>query len=197
MSRVTTEWHGDAFKAHMQKAVEAGLQQAGIVVQAEMIRRLGQNASPSPIGSAPGVDTGRLRRSITVERESGLSVVIGTNLAYGRYLEFGARPTAKRVKFLPVPLTREAKMAQRRVGSVRQIPGLKAIKTPRGMFLVKHKGGKRARVEFWFVLKKSVQIRPRPWLRPSLDAALPRAQAKLRDTVAQAIGSFRAGGAAA
>ena len=35
------------------------------------------------------VDTGELRRSITVEQADGTSVTVGTNLAYGIYVEFG------------------------------------------------------------------------------------------------------------
>src|SRR5690606_28580100 len=147
MSRVTTQtfWQGDAFKAHMQKVAETAVTAAGIVIQGGMVKRLGQAASPSPPGGPPGVDTGRVRRSITVQR-TGLTVTVGTNLDYGRWLEFGANPRARKSKYMPVPITREARMAQRRVGSVRSIPGLKPLKTPRGFYLVKEIGGKRARV---------------------------------------------------
>ena len=44
------------------------------------------------------VDTGRLRSSIAVEVGKGASAVIGTNVKYAKYVEFGTKPHEIRIK---------------------------------------------------------------------------------------------------
>jgi HK97 gp10 family phage protein len=45
----------------------------------------------APPGSPPNTDTGRLVQSIEVEKGEGNSFLVGTNLKYGAWLEFGTR----------------------------------------------------------------------------------------------------------
>lgn len=50
----------------------------------------------SPPGTPPNTDTGRLVQSIKFEKGDGTSYLVGTNLKYGAWLEFGTRTTAAR-----------------------------------------------------------------------------------------------------
>jgi HK97 gp10 family phage protein len=61
---------------------------------------------PSQPGSPPAVDTGRLRASITHRIEGGgwektTRGYVGTNVIYGRYLEFGTSRMAARPWLIP------------------------------------------------------------------------------------------------
>jgi len=98
-------------------------------------------------------------------------VEVGTNLPYAAIQHFGGVIRPKRVKALPVPITKQAAKAQENVQSVREIEDL--IFVPRkGLppLLVKVKYGGRGKGRYekawepWFVLKKSVKIPPRPYM---------------------------------
>lgn len=47
-------------------------------------------------GEAPAVDTGKLRGSVFVERQSQTSAIVGVGAEYGAYLESGTRRIAPR-----------------------------------------------------------------------------------------------------
>lgn len=113
------EWHGDEWmRTDLVPAVELGLQRAGIVLQGEMIRRMGSEGGgvkrrtkkgrnvyrAAPPGAFPGVRTGLLRRSITSRLSGDLdgravrirAARVGTNVFYGRLLERGTSRMAAR-----------------------------------------------------------------------------------------------------
>lgn len=62
----------------------------------------GQPRQSSAANQAPAVQTGRLRASITHERVGPLTVRVGTNVKYGKYLEHGTAPYTIRAKIASV-----------------------------------------------------------------------------------------------
>lgn len=55
-----------------------------------------RNVFVSNPGDAPNTDTGRLVQSIKVERDGESAYLVGTNLKYGAWLEFGTKDMAAR-----------------------------------------------------------------------------------------------------
>lgn len=188
----TFNWQGGAFNRRVIRAANAGISAAAMSLAETARRSFGVNHGgvPSVPGRPPNTQTGNLRRRIAWvgPRVMGdLRAAYGTDVAYGRHLEFGAKPVAKRAKYLTVPITDRAVKLLRRFGSVRNIPGLvwspskkKAKKSSDRV--ASTRGRKRARFggylgfrsggvfEPMFVLVKSVRILARPWLRPSVAA---------------------------
>lgn len=112
---------------------------AGIIVQREMKRTLsksgggrkhpGARRPSSAPGQPPALQTGTLRRSIQIDagriKHARPTVRIGTNLDYGRHLEFGTGPyaiTAKRARVLVAGHGKNAVV----LGKSVKHPGLKA-----------------------------------------------------------------------
>ena len=154
------------FLPGVRKQVAQRLDRAAITLQSDLKQTLSRSASPSTPGQPPGVETGALRRSVQVDRsrvQSDLIARVGTNLPYGRTLEYGARIRPQRAKALSVPLTTEAK----RYDSPR--------KFPRDLVLIERKGKAPLLAEVQdnkvtpqYVLLPSVNLAARPWLRPTL-----------------------------
>jgi len=107
----------------------------------------------------------------SVERKVGIKSVTGTSaeitIADPRFVHriTGGKVSAKRVKFLAIPLTAEAYAAGGK-GSIREaMPGLKVVRSNGGLFLAKEASGKRgtkAQVQMLFKLVASVTHRPHP-----------------------------------
>ncbi len=83
MSSVTIKSYRKEREKEILEGLQKGLEKVGLIVE----RQAKINVSQSP-PSHPQVQTGRLRSSITHEVGEG-EVVIGTNVVYGKYLEFG------------------------------------------------------------------------------------------------------------
>ena len=81
-SFVTVVSHRQEIEGKLLGDIQKSLEQIGLVVE----RQAKINVSQS--SGHPRVQTGRLRSSITHEVEQG-QVSIGTNVYYGKYLEFG------------------------------------------------------------------------------------------------------------
>lgn len=127
------------------------------------------------------VRTGRLRASIrgTVEQDGGggFSIVLragtpdGGAVPYARIQEEGGTIRPKKSRFLKIPVG----PALTRAGVPRLPPrrgaggdGLRFVPRGAGGVLVAPDG------QVWFVLKRSVTIPARPYLRPALEAVQPR-----------------------
>lgn len=159
----------------------------------------------------PGVRrrTGTLARSVFVgvtgkvdegNRSAALVITIGGGASkYAPIHEFGGTITARKSKFLaiPLPAARTASGVSR-YASPRDVPGLKLIKSRAGnLLLVKERRGRggATQIEPWYVLKRSIQIPPRlDFFRTFKDEA-PGMQVKLGEAVDKATEGFNRGGA--
>lgn len=183
----SVNWNAGAAKALLIKAMNAGLTAAAEVAANQAERSFGSDHGgvPSAPGSPPNSQTGHLRNSIAYCSPDALGTPLraayGTNVAYGRHLEFGAVIRPKSVKYLPVPINLPARLMLRRlggfgvgvVGSLRT-QNLMMIR-PKGkpaMLVEKTPTGRIKKNGAAFVLKKSVKIAARPWAkRAGIDAA--------------------------
>lgn len=165
------EWNGAKIADDVRAAAVIGLGQASAVLERQMKTNLSA-VSPSSPGGFPGKDVGELRKSIHYNIE-GTRARVGTNLDYGRYLEYGFKSTAKGKGALPVPLNREARKMLRQASAAKSplwvmFPNLAMVKRKGKPPLLILTGGKGTRGgKQWkpmFVLKKSVTVAPRPWV---------------------------------
>ena len=124
--------------------------------------------TPAPPGGPPGTVTGNLRRSITATPPANGRAMVGTNAKYARIQEYGGVITAKRSKFLTVPANVEAAKIRATVNTLRSVPGLsfRPGRRPGIAFLVRSGKGKGSG-ELMYVLKRSVKLPPRPFMRPA------------------------------
>ena len=84
------KWYGDDVYKKIHNEQKKRVRQAAIFLEGYIKKSFG--TSPSQPGEPPGVDTGRLRNSITHEIEEALWDIIGrvgTNVEYARDLELG------------------------------------------------------------------------------------------------------------
>lgn len=183
------------FKAVLGRAVHRAVGAAAVSFQGAAIRALGGVGGgnigrsgtssgevwnvPSQPGQFPNRQSGQLVNSVTSEPEGYARFLVGTNLAHGKYMEFGSHPRAKKGKYLTVPLNYEAsRLIKRNNGTIRGIEGLGIIaKTRRGWLMGWKEGterivrGKRVttrKSKALFALVPDVQILPRPWLLPTM-----------------------------
>ena len=114
--KVSVEWHGDKLTKHMQAANAKCLSKVAInlvaIMKATVTGKGGsvgagtrKHHTPSSPGNPPSVDTGHYRRSIQMDG-TGLSrpnpfVLVGSNVKYGPYLEFGTRNMQARPHWRP------------------------------------------------------------------------------------------------
>lgn len=113
------------------------------------------------------IRTRHLIRSLAQEHEevtpTRVTNAIGTNLEYGPIHEFGGTIRAKKGKYLAIP-----------VGSLKGSPvgkGLRLVKNRSGTLLLVDETGQAQ-----YVLKESVTIPARPYLRPAHDDNRAKAQ---------------------
>lgn len=184
MSQTTVTFDSSRFESLLIRAVNDGLAAAADVGADTAKRSFGSDHGgvPSSPGNPPNSQTGNLQGSIKYAHPDALGTPLhaayGTPVEYGRHLEFGATVTAKRTKYLPVPVNAAArKMATQNatngVGLRTRNLSLQ-IRKPGGvlkLFLMETtpKTGAIKKNGAVFVLKKSVRIAARPWLRRSAD----------------------------
>jgi HK97 gp10 family phage protein len=91
------KWYGDDVYKKIHNEQKKRVRQAAIFLESYIKKSFG--TSPSSPGEPPGVDTGRLRKSITHEIEEALWDIIGrvgTNVEYGKWLELGTKDMSPR-----------------------------------------------------------------------------------------------------
>ena len=139
--------------------------------------------------------TGRLTRSIKIvlfayPAGNGVRGTWGsTDVNYALMQEIGGTIRPKRAKFLAVPISEEAK----RAGSPRNLPNLVYVQSVRGQPMLVNENTGRVH----YLLKKSVTIPARPYLRPSADEIYPQLARNIRAAYQEAgwdWGYARAGG---
>lgn len=192
MGAVVTVQFDQAWTERITPALNAALF-SGARVGAEVARGLlgrDHGGIPSIPGNPPNSQSGHLSRSISAASPEDLGTprraAFGTNVVYGKYLEFGATPVAKGGA-LVIPINRAARRLLVEAGG-RARSALLAmrfryhygnthvarIKTKKGGLLIcvqadggRGKGARTLLNEPMFVLAKSAHIAPRPWLRPA------------------------------
>jgi len=175
--------------ALMQAAAKAAVWRGSITYQEAVKKTLsaggasniGQGGRSSQPGGPPAVKTGMLRRSFGVNgpgsineiRDGGLTVRIGTNLPYARIQEYGGIIRPVNVKALPVPIGVEGQRVMREFGGDLRRADLTYIpRKGKDPLLVRMIGkGKNARMQVLFVLKQSVRLPARPYMRPTVKLA--------------------------
>ncbi|NMC35298.1 MAG: HK97 gp10 family phage protein [Veillonellaceae bacterium] len=157
----------------LDKALARGLGKAAMVVLriAKEIIYQGHDAGHL------NIDKGHLRRSLTyrVHKAGGVYAEVGTNVVYAAIHEFGGTIRPKRAKALAIPVG-DMK------GSPRDHAGLWLFKRPgRAPLLVDQS------FNVQYVLKSSVRIPARPYLRPAMAQGRDEAAGKLVATVEEAL----------
>jgi hypothetical protein len=183
----------------MRKAAKDAVNAGAVELQAAIKDKLNLGASnigsggePSKPGQPPRNNTGLLSKSIQIDR-TGLDKTapfarVGSGLPYARILEVGGTIRPVNVKLLPVPIGVAGRRAQRDAGaSLKNDKSLVFIKSKKGnKLLVRFEGtGRRRKMIPLFVLKESVTIRARPYMRPTLAE-------KRQDVAATMLRFFRA-----
>lgn len=190
----THKWRRDVIERSVREGIARALDYSALAIQAEVLKNLSRHGrQPSrgvSTGGTPGVRTGTLRRSWqagkpgSIKRTENIraaispSIVVGSNVKYARIHEYGGTISAKRAKYLTIPLNRQAeKMLIAAGGSVRGIPGLfrtGKVTGNSGGVLAMRTGRKNAKVVPLFALKRSVRIPARPYIRPAVRKARPK-----------------------
>lgn len=181
------------FVTAVKTACGSGSMSMGLVVQADVQDKFGRGGrfKSSTPGTPPNIQRRGLSRSIQV-KQSGISVIVGSNLPYGWVHETGnnGQPIrAKNVKFLPVPINDAARRLHESKGTqslrsysmrfVRPMFGKQALLVGdagvRTEVSVTGADGKRKKVirkdQPVFVLKKSIRVPKRPFMAPALARA--------------------------
>ena len=177
------------FVQAVKKACDNGVLAMGVVVQSSVQKSFvaAGKFQSSPVGGPPAKHRGMLRNSILVEMAGPMRARVGSNLPYASVHEFGGVIRARNVRFLPVPINDAAKRLHEKKGtsSLRQMGSFRFIKPMFGRqaLLVGDNGvrtqsygtdasGKRITIrrndQPVFVLKSSVRIPARPFMRPAL-----------------------------
>ncbi len=136
------------------------------------------------------VRTGALKSSIQAlpvtqtEHELVGSVIAGQKLKYARVQEFGAVIRPKHARFLAIPLA----AAKTGAGVARFSPRQAAAAGYESTFISKGVifGRQGEQAVPLFVLKRSVRVPARPFMRPALAAMRPQIEAGIRAVVAAA-----------
>ena len=107
----------EVFKTRAQVAAAAGLTRVAIAMQGKMRAKMTKRTDrkPSAPGEAPAVQKGRLRNSIVHQPATAATLIarVGTNVPYGKHLEFGTSKMAARPWLGPVRLEYSTGKAQR------------------------------------------------------------------------------------
>ena len=206
MSDARLTWDVGAIAKAVEDGLDSGLGKAGLLVQ--------ERARANVNGRILRNRSGNLFRSITTVRfrdERGKGIMVGSGVVYAAVHEYGATITPKRAKNLAIPLDAAQTPRGNLKGklrpsvpslggaegpteraSLRGVEGLQFIQTRRGSkFLARKKGkGKKARLEFLLVLKESVTIPARPWLRPAFNESIDEAKVIIADEVKKKIARY-------
>jgi phage gpG-like protein len=142
--------------------LRAGLMGGGLVIEREAKKNIRGHHL---------IDTGNLRNSISAEPYDDTSVIVGTNVEYAAIHEYGGTIKAKNTKYLAIPITNSAKKFK-----PREFPGgLRVVPYSNMVAGLVDKAG-----HVQYLLKQSVRIPAKPYLRPAID--------NNHDKIARAVG---------
>ncbi len=176
-------WRGPEVLRKLHEAARKLVAASAVVLQDEIRRQLGRGSSPSAPGSPPGVLTGFLRRSIEIDLsrigEPHPKARVGSTAPYAAIHEFGGVVTPKTAGALAVPIGIAGRRAARDAGGSIRSLNLQAIKRPGRPTLLVRPGPRKSMVPL-FVLKQSITLPPRPYIRPAVALARPRIVERFR-----------------
>jgi len=90
-------WYGEQVLTRVRQHEAQVLDRAARTLRDHIRQKLLAAAGPSRPGDYPGYRTGHLARNVQSETDPARLVArVGTNVLYGRYLEFGTRRMAAR-----------------------------------------------------------------------------------------------------
>jgi phage gpG-like protein len=167
------------FRGTVQAAVNRGItQSAAFLVQYIKVNMSRRGVTSTP-GNPPAIQTGNLSRSISkTPTQNGTTFVHTSGVEYAPILEYGGtiKPVAK--QYLTIPIGREGRRIRKEAkGSLENSPrDMFFYKSKRGNLLLMERHGKRNKATPRFVLKRSVYIRARPFMRPPLQNKMVRAE---------------------
>ena len=179
VGKVTMTVDTARLKAKLERAVNTGVYRAALVYEAYIKLSMPKTAvgTHSLPGQPPGEQDGHLRNGIFATKpKNGKSIISTSKAKYAAMMEFGGTIRAKGGKFLPVPLNLEAKRIQKRseFGLKNSPVPMHILRTKTGrLFLVKHLTRKSKNAtkligsQMMFILKKSVTIAARPYMKPA------------------------------
>lgn len=182
------------FVQAVKTACGAGAMSMGTEVKDDVNRHFGSvRFFSSRPGTPPNIQRNGLRKSMQVQASGKLTAIVGSSAFYGWIQESGneGRPiTAKKTKYLPVPINPAARRLMERKGeqSLRAMGTFRLIKPLFGKnaLLIGDKkqranisydgaDGKRKEKNIGgepvFVLKKSIRLPKRPFMAPALKRA--------------------------
>jgi hypothetical protein len=185
VSKITFVLSKSSVKAVTDRAVNAGLNRAAGVAVRAIKQSFSKNGKfrPSAPGSPPNRNSSLLFNSISATKaENKVVYVYSSGVAYAKKHEQPPGTSglikAKSSKYLTIPMNDQAARMRERTTSLRvlnltYIPG-----KHRGVaFLWLPKGkGKRMKSTLMFMLKPSVRLPPRPFLRPAFNNPTVRAE---------------------
>lgn len=152
------------------KIAKAVAEETKLEIQKQLKKKNNSSGDmPSSPGEPPAMVSGKLLNSIKVVKYQGTDYTkkykVETKSKYARIQEFGGILTAKRGKFLTIPLNFEARQLREQYKSLRQCKFLVFIKPKNKEPLLCKKIGQR--LVPMFALKKQVYLPPRPFIRPA------------------------------
>lgn len=185
-AEITMKVAGSDLQAVLMKAATTGVGRAADV----FVRRIKESFvktswfNPAPAGGPPGTVNNRLRNSIQKTPPANGETIIGTNEKYARIHEFGGLIKPKTKKYLTIPVNIQAATIRANTKDLKTVPGLRFQKGrhPGIAFIFQDvttgKGKKRVMAgTLMYVLKRSVRMPARPFLRPATTNQQWRAQA--------------------
>lgn len=189
----------DKLKRSLGAAINRGVTDAAVVYVDGIKKSFSKTArgTSSAPGQPPSVQRGALRRAIDkTPTKNGVCIVHTSNLRYAPVMEYGATIRAKSGRAIPVPVSMTARrILESSKGGLRNsgVPMTMIKRRGKPPLLVRHivsKGKNASRLrgsEILFVLKKSVTIKPRPFMAPAERSAT---------LYAAAVAAFEAGASA-
>lgn len=199
-------WKKEAFMRRVKAATKVAVASVALDILEDAKKKLYKshaNGEPSAPGTPPGYGAGNLYRSMeaidaTTDPDHP-KYRVGSNIIYARIQEYGGRISAKKGKFLAVPVGQEGRRAARDCGGNIRSLSLRIVRTKAGkLLLVKdlNKGqkatpfsnrAKGSQTIILFVLKRSVVLPARPYLRPAYAGKIKFLERRMRRVISAAI----------
>lgn len=160
------------FRGHVQNAINRGLVGAASVLVEAIKDSMSRTGGPaSAPGTPPAVQGNTLRKGIArTSPQNGEIIVHTSNVRYAYVQEYGGPITPRTKQYLAVPLGPEARRIRRDAKDtlLNSSRDLFVYKSKRGNLLLMERHGKRQRATPRFVLKRSVTLPERPFMRPAI-----------------------------